>query len=476
MIVVRVRDQHGVDIPEAFHSRMVGSPQVRDAAPKQRVREELGPVELHEDGRVAEVCHGVHPGEYARAVEGTAERASRGRMVAAWILVVLALVVAVLALIAGYVRYQALDTPTVRNSAEEMIADPAIREQIAATLVDELYSNVDVQARLEEQLPEQQKALAGVVAGALRGLADNLAVKLLERPRVQSVWVDSVERAHESLVKVLDDDVTAVSTENGYVVLNLQPLVVQIGEEVAILGRVGQRLPEDTGRIRIMKADDLETAQDLTQLFKQVAAVIVFVPFILLAIAISLAKGRRRPVLRTAALGLIGVGLLVLIARKVGGTYVVDNLVETDSVRPAAQNSWNIFTELLADGAWTVIGMGVVALVGLWLSGPSKSATAGRRDLAPFAVRPDIAFGTVAVLYLLVLLWGPTAQTHRWPFVITAALLLALGVELLRRQILREHPDARGADLSESARALFGRPGGVSRGGPPRSGPPPSDV
>jgi hypothetical protein len=394
-------------------------------------------------------------------------------MVAAWILVVLALLVTVLALIAGYVRYQALDTPTVRNSAEEMIANPEIREQIAATLVDELYSNVDVEARLEERLPEQQKALSGVIAGALRGLADNLAVKALERPRVQSVWVDSVELAHSRLVQVLDDDATAVSTEGGYVVLNLQPLVIQIGEQVAILGRVGARLPEDTGKIRIMKADDLETAQDLTQLFKQVAAVIVFVPFILLAIALWLARGRRRAVLRTAALGLIGVGLLVLIARKVGGSYVVDNLVETDSVRPAAQDSWDIFTNLLADGAWTVIGLGIVALLGVWLAGPSRSATAVRRDLAPFAVRPDIAFGTVAVLYLLLLLWGPTAQTHRWPFVLTAALLLGLGVEALRRQILREHPESRGADLSESAQALFGRMRGSS-GRPPRTGPPPT--
>ena len=407
-------------------------------------------------------------------MEGTTARASRGRMTAAWILVFLAIVVALLALIAGYVRYQALDTPTVRDTAQEMIADPQIREEIAATLVDELYANVDVEARLEEQLPADQKALAGVIAGALRGLADNLAVKLLERPRIQSVWVESVDRAHAQLVRVLDDDVTAVSTEGGYVVLNLQPLVVQIGEEVAILGRVGARLPEDTGKIRIMKADQLETAQDLTQLFKQVAAVIVFVPFILLAIALWLARGRRRAVLKTAALGLIGVGLLVLIVRKAGGTYVVDNLVETDSVRPAAQNSWDIFTNLLADGAWTVIGMGVVALIGVWLSGPSKSATTVRRDLAPFAVRPDIAFGTVAVLYLLVLLWGPTAQTHRWPFVLTVAVLLALGVEVLRRQILREHPEAQGADLSESARALMGRAGDASRSRPPQAGPPPS--
>jgi hypothetical protein len=395
-------------------------------------------------------------------------------MTAAWILVVLALLVTVLALIAGYVRYQALDTPTVRDTAEEMIADPQIREQIAETLVDELYSNVDVEARLQARLPEQQKALSGVIAGALRALADNLAVKLLERPRVQAVWVESVERAHTRLVQVLDDDVTAVNTEGGYVVLNLQPLVVQIGEEVAILGRVGTRLPEDTGKIRIMKADDLETAQDLTQLFKRVAVVIVFVPLILLAIALWLARGRRRAVLRTTALGLIGVGLLVLVVRKVGGSYVVDNLVETESVRPAAQASWDIFTSLLSDGAWTVIGIGLVALLGVWLAGPSRSGTAVRRDLAPFAVRPDIAFGTVAVLYLLLLLWGPTAQTHRWQFVLTMALLLAVGVEALRREILREHPEARGADLGESAQALLGRMRGSSGGPPSRTGPPPT--
>jgi hypothetical protein len=397
-------------------------------------------------------------------------------MTLAWILVVLAFVVTVLALIAGYVRYQALDTPTMRDTAEEMIADPQIREQIAATLVDELYANVDVEARLEQRLPPDQKALSGVIAGALRGLSDSLAVKLLERPRVQTIWVESVERAHRRLVQVLDDDLANVNTEGGYVVLDLQPLVIQIGEEVAILGRVGARLPEDTGRIRIMKADDLETAQDLTQLFKQVAAVIVFVPFILFAIALWLARGRRRAVLRTAGIGLIAVGLLVLIVRKVGGSYVVDDLVKTDSVRPAAQNAWDIFTSLLADGAWTVIGIGVVALLGVWLGGPSRSATAVRRDLAPFAVRPDIIFGTAALLYLLLLLWGPTAQTHRWPFVITAALLLALGVELLRRQILREHPEARGADLSESAQALMGRMRGGSGGGPSRSDPPRSDV
>jgi hypothetical protein len=397
-------------------------------------------------------------------VKGTAGRAGRWRIVVSWILVVLALLITVVSLIAGYIRYQALDTPTVRDTAEQMIADPEIREQIAATLVDELYSNVDVEAALREQLPADQKALSGVIAGALHSLAENAAQRLLARPRVQALWVGSIERAHKRLLQILDDDLTGVSTEGGYVVLNLRPLVIQVGDQVAILGRVGARLPADTGEIRIMKADDLETAQDLTQLFKKVAAVIPFVALVLIAIALWLARGRRRAGLRATAIGLIAVGLLVLIVRKVSGDYVVNDLVKSDAVRPAAEDSWNIFTQLLRDGAWTVIGLGIVALLGVWLSGPSSSARTVRRDLAPFAVRPDIAFGAAALLYLLLLLWEPTAQTHRLPFVITTVLLLALGVELLRRQILQEHPEARGADLSTSARGLMGRMRGATTG------------
>jgi hypothetical protein len=89
-------------------------------------------------------------------------------------------------------------------------------------------------------------------------------------------------------------------------------------------------------------------------------------------------------------------------------------------------------------------------------------------------MRPEIAFGGAGLLFLLLLLWGPTAQVHRVPFVITAAIVLALGVEILRRQAAREHPGAAGADLSDSARSTFAR---MRRSKPPKDDdapPPPS--
>lgn len=396
--------------------------------------------------------------------------ASRGRMAIAWTLVGVGIIIAVLAVIAGYVKYQALDTPTVEETATKMIQDDDVREEVGFRVVDELFTRVDVAAMLQERLPEDQQRLAPVLAGALRELADRGVQRLLENPRIQDLWVRSVVTAQEQLVAILDDDTTAVSTEGGYLVLDLRPLVIQLGDRIAILGTAAERFPEDAGRIRIMKADDLETAQDLTQLLRQVALFLPFVVLGLWGIALWLARGRRRVVLRTIGIGLIAVGLLVLVVRRLGGSYVVDTLAESDSVRPAAQSAWDILTALLADGGRTVLGLGVIAVFAVWLSGPSRSGRATRRELAPFLMRPEIAFGTAGVLFLLLLLWGPTAQVHRAAFVIPAVLVLALGVEILRRQAGREFPGAAGADLSDSARGTFARMRGRSK--PPE--PPPS--
>ena len=381
----------------------------------------------------------------------------RWRMALAWTLVVLGILLAVIAVIAGYIRYQALDNETFKNTSEELIADPVIRDQIATTLVEQLYANVDVEAELERQLPPDQQGLAGPVAAATRELGDRAAHRLLERPRAQELWVNLVTRAHSQLIAVLEDDTGAISTEGGVVVLNLQPLVIQVGEQVAVFGAVAQRLGPDAGRIEIMEADQLETAQDLTQLFKQIATFIWIVPFLLWAVALWLARGRRRPILRTISLGLVVGGLLVLVARNLGGGYVVDGLVQSDAVKPAAQNTWDIVTELLSDGGWTMIGIGVVALLGVWLAGPSPSGTAARRELAPFLARPELAYGVVTFLFLLLLLWGPVVQTRRLYAVVAAALLLALGLEVLRRQAAREYPGARAADLGAYTRSAYAR-------------------
>jgi len=361
-------------------------------------------------------------------------------MVTARILVVLGVLLAVLSLLAGYVRFQALDTPTVKKTAGDLIADDEIRTQVAASLVDQLYANVDVQAELQKRLPPDQEGLAGPLAAGLREFSYRAAQRMLERPRVQALWVNSVTRAHAQLINVLEDDTGSLSTENGAVVLDLQPLMIQLGQRVAIFGAAAQRLGPDAGRVEIMQANQLETAQNITQLLKILGTWLWLLPLALWAIALWIAGGRRRSILRMIAIGSILAGLLVLVVRRLAGSSIVDSLAPSTAVQPAVQDAWDILTRQLRDGGFTFLGLGVIVLTALWLVGPSPSGVSARRRLAPYLARPEIAYGVAGGLFLALLWWSPTVQTTRVPLMIVAALVFGLGVELLRRQTAREVP------------------------------------
>ena len=229
-----------------------------------------------------------------------------------------------------------------------------------------------------------------------------------------------------------------ISTEGGVVVLDLRPLIVQVGDQVAIVGRIARRLPEGEGVSRSWRRAKLEAAQDLTSLLNTIGLWLWVVPILLWVAAIAIARGRRRLELRAVALSAIVVGLLVLVIRRVAGAYVVGNLVEAETAKPAAEDAWEILTALLRDGAWTVIGAGIVLLVGVWLAGGTTSGAAVRRGLAPFLVRPAWAYGFVVAFILLLAWWGPTAQTRRPLQLLVALIILAVGMEALRRGTLRD--------------------------------------
>jgi hypothetical protein len=356
-------------------------------------------------------------------------------------LVVVAVIFTVLSLLAGYVRFQGLDTETASNTAELLIADDEIRNELAAVLVEQLYANVDVAQSLEQRLPEDQKGLAAPLSGVLREVLDRAAVQMLERPRVQQLWVGTFTRTHRQLIELLENDTELVNVQGGAVVLDLRPLVIQLGERVAVFGNLAQELGPDAGRVEIMDAGQLETAQNLTQALKFLGNWLWVLPVALAAIALWIARDRKRSILRMLAWGSLLAGLLVLVVRRVGGSYIVDDLVQSETVKPAAQDAWDILTAQLRDGGFTLIGLGVVLLLAVWLGGTSSSAVSTRRALAPYLARTEVAYGIAAALFLLLLLWAPTVQTTRAPLMIAAAAILVLGVELLRRQTAHEIPD-----------------------------------
>jgi hypothetical protein len=391
------------------------------------------------------------------------------------VLIGIASLLALLAIFALWANRQLLDTENWTETSSELLENDEIRGQISVFLVDQLYANVDVQARLAEALPKRVKPLAGPAAGGLKDLAVRGADAMLARPRPQERWEQANRRAHTRFMDVIEGGGDVVSTEGGNVTLDLKALLGQTADRVGVGGRAQERIPEDAAQIKIMESDNLELAQDAVRLLRAAAIVLVIVSLGLLALAVYLASGWRREALRASGFALVLAGAAALVIRSFAGDAVVDALASTAAVQPAAEAAWSISTSLLVEAASAAIAYGVVLVVAAWLAGPTAWAIATRRALAPYLREPRFAYGAWAVIVLILLAWGPTPALRRVVPALVLVALLALGVEVLRRQTAREFPDASREESLQRMRervAGMGRRvrGGVARGSERREG------
>ena len=364
-------------------------------------------------------------------------RRSRLLIVAARVLTVLAILLALVGALAFYVEHTALDEQGFETVSREMIENDEIRTQVAAKSVDTLFENVDVEAAIAERLPPAQQGLAPVLAGLARSGADRAADAALERPRVQTVWVETTTRTQRQLVRLLDDDTTFIQTEGGAVVLDLRPIVIELGDQVAVIGKVAEKLPESSGRIVIIEKSQLETAQTITRILRSVANWMWLVALAVAALAIWLARGRRRIEIRALAIGLVLVGLLLLAVRRFAGDYLVDQLAKDDGVKPAAHDAWSILTQTLADRAWVGITLGLVTLVGVWFVGDTTRAADARRAAAPVLESRAWTY-TIAAVALLVLALAAPLFARGWPMSLVLIGLAVAGIEVVRNIVQRE--------------------------------------
>jgi hypothetical protein len=362
-----------------------------------------------------------------------------GRRWAAWSALALAIVILIASSLTVWMKRQALNTDNWVDVSTRLLQDEEVRQVVAADLVDSLFANTDVQTRLQQALPPRLDPFAAAGAGLLRQAALTAAEDLLRRPAVQSLWQEANRRAHERLVAILDGETDGLLVEDGgSVVLDLRPLVEQLGRRLGLQ----VALAPDVGRYTLMRSGQLSAAQDGVRALRTLSLLLTVLVLVLLALAVYLGDGFRREVLRAIAVSLAGVGILLLVIRRMAGDAVVESLT-SPATRDAGSAVWLIGTELLRDLALALIVYGVILLVGVLLAGTTRWAIRARRLLAP-AMRDHLAmvYAAVAGLFLLFLLWAPTTGSRRLLAVLVLAALTVAGVEVLRRQILRESPPA----------------------------------
>ncbi len=351
-------------------------------------------------------------------------------------------VLAVLAIFAVWANRQLLNPNNWANTSTKLLENAAIRESTSNYLVEQLYANVDVAGELKARLPAQLQPLAGPVAGALRNLASEAALRALANAHVQEAWKQANRAADQTFVTIVNGGTGAVSTNGGQVTLNLSSIVADITNRLG-LPNLSSKLPPSVAHLKILKSNQLKLVQDGGKALKGLALLLTIIVPLLYALAIFLARERRRRALMSVGIAIVFAGALVFAGRAIIVSQVTSSLVKVEANRPAAEAAMSIATSMLSEIAGAFVIVGVPLIAAAWFAGPARLAVKARRAIAPFLRdQPEWTFGIVAFIMLLIFIWGPIPATHKPAGIIVFLALALLGTEVLRRQTASEFPDA----------------------------------
>src|SRR5262245_19054140 len=216
----------------------------------------------------------------------------RRRSVLAGIALVLACITILLATLTTWAHQVAFNTDRFTALASDALDDPEVIDPIAQRVTDQVVDALDVQARLQNLLPDRISAAAGPLTLALSGGLERRLQDLLATPRMQQALTRALAITHERVMNLLRDRSNAVQIVNGYVVLEVWPAIVAALAELQSAGiipadvqlpdpataesgaiasrletQLGVTFPEDFGTIQLMPADRVETAKTVVKLF-----------------------------------------------------------------------------------------------------------------------------------------------------------------------------------------------------------------
>jgi hypothetical protein len=257
----------------------------------------------------------------------------RGRPLAARVLVVLACVVFVLALVAGYARLTVVDSDQFANRATSALRDDSVKSLIAERITDDVV------------LKNQADLLAA------RPIIESIASEIVGGRAFTNLFRAAVRDVHRAIFNRDEDSVTLTVGDVGTV---LAAAVRRFRPSLA-------KELEDSGRVAIVRRDVGSLSATLARVDHtiRVLALLLLALFVLLAAgALALSLDRRRTALELG-IGIASAGVLLLVLYTVLRSVAIDH-VEGAENRAAAGAVWDAFLADFRTGAWIVAASGAV--------------------------------------------------------------------------------------------------------------------
>jgi hypothetical protein len=314
------------------------------------------------------------------------------RPVVAGLLVFVAALLAPLSVLATWANGQINETDRYLETVGPLANDPDVQDAIAARVEQVIYSYLDIDEATEalvdaisaQGLPPlvaaTLQAAAGPLASGIENFVSDQIHEFVESDAFEDAWIEANRQAHSQLVAALTGEGDAVTIEDGQVTIGLATIIEAVKTQLTEAGfAIADRIPEVNATFTILQSDDLGTVQNLLGIIDGLSTWLPVIGLGLLAIAVIIARDRRR-VLFAAGIAIAASMLLLGAALNAARPFYLDALPASSNAA-AAGVLFDQVVSFIRFALRGVLVLGLAIAIGAWLSAPRGSGAAARSGL-----------------------------------------------------------------------------------------------
>ncbi len=302
----------------------------------------------------------------------------------AWILIVLACLMAILAPIAVWAKTTFLNTDNFVETVGPLITDETVAQPLSTEIADRLFIGLDIENRIKEALqeviPDKLAFIAGPISSGLKSLTQKLTYEVLTSSQFQTVLDKILRVTHSTAVGIIEGDKAVSVSSGGEVTLDVGELVTNVKNRLVDAGLTFLEkvpIPEIDKTIVLFTSSQLGMAKQSVDLLNTLGWFLPILALVLFAAAVLISEDRRRYLMiASAALALaMALSLMVLDLAKGELLGQVKNPANLD----AATFIWNTVSANLIKANVGLLTLGIVGALGFAIAGPYAWAVWLRR-------------------------------------------------------------------------------------------------
>jgi len=302
----------------------------------------------------------------------------------AWILIVLACLMAILAPIAVWAKTTFLNTDNFVQTVGPLITDETVAQPLSTEIADRLFIGLDIENRIKEALqeviPDKLTFIAGPISSGLKSLTQKLTYEVLTSSQFQTVLDKILRVTHSTAVGIIEGDKAVSVSSGGEVTLDVGELVTNVKNRLVDAGLTFLEkvpIPEIDKTIVLFTSSQLGMAKQSVDLLNTLGWFLPILALVLFAAAVLISEDRRRYLMiASAALALaMALSLMVLDLAKGELLGQVKNPANLD----AATFIWNTVSANLIKANVGLLTLGIVGALGFAIAGPYAWAVWLRR-------------------------------------------------------------------------------------------------